>query len=328
MLVSFAPSFNQNKKVNNLKQFSQINYHSKPLLKDKVSFGDGGATLIYLVARGGLGALKNGPKDYNILKLLEEVDGVIKSPSFHSEKLADTLSAMSKISDNAQTVMSDLIGLFSDKKAGLYVNELRINAIPLLSKTMDNSHVNIQSKKDFIRSLLDNGFSIDSEFATEFRRLDDTHYKAFKQEIVDDALYSKKYAQKESELFYKNDYSFTPGTDYTYARTLRTLDLVETLNPVTHSEYLKKIQPTVIDLKKQVFSFITASSSSLADRFIPPNKFAQFKRFKHLGQHDKYTEILWNETTKALNYDTTRISKALNMPEKDVKYMLLYNQLQ
>lgn len=325
MLVSLSPSFNSIKKVNNQKNSQQINYLNQPSPKYNVSFGDGGASLIYLVAKGGLGVIKNGPKQHNLNKLLGEVDNVITYPYSNSEKLADTLSALSKIPDSIQTGLGEVLSFFSAKDP-LYLNTTRIKAIALLSKTKDDTYVNIQSKKDFIRSLLDNGFSFDKKFTNAFEELNDTHYKSFKQEIISDFLYSKKYAEKEKDTYYKDMCkAWIPEADYNYDHTLRKLDIIETLNPTVHSEYLAKLQPTIIGLKKQIFSSLIKEPTTLPDKFLPrENKFEQLWLSKDLGAYDKYAETLWTETIKAYKYDPKLISKALNIPEYDVEFMLSY----
>ena len=329
MLVSLYPNFSQRNKVSNIEQSSKSSYLSKSLLKDQVSFGDGGASWIILAARGGIEALRIGPKQYNILKFLNEVDSIIKSPSRHIGELADTLSALAKVPDDTQSYPVTTLMYMVSGRDELYIGDLRRGAVSLLSKIKDDSFVNIQSKKDFVRSFLDNGIDLlDGSIKSGLRELSDSNYKTFKQEIVDNVLYSKKFVQREKDLYYNTQVDPYAEKDYRYASSLRNLEIIDTLNPTTHAEYLTKIQSTIIGFKKQVFSYLAEAATGLPDRFLPPNKFQQFSRFRQFGEHDQYAEILWNETAKACNHDAKHISKALNIPEHGVKYILLSNQLQ
>ena len=73
MLVSLPPNFNQSKKINSLK-FSQRTNYIIPMKKDSVSFGDGGMSLIYLVAKyGAVEGLKMVLNIIHILILKEHV---------------------------------------------------------------------------------------------------------------------------------------------------------------------------------------------------------------------------------------------------------------
>lgn len=335
MKVSLSPSFHQNNKINNLNKSQYLGNCTQRSSKSNISFGAEGS-LIYIVARAGLDAIKNGPKHYNTVKFLQEVEDVLNNPSLNGQHLANTLSALSKTPDNISesrgynliaTLMGkgdllDLILPTSVQSPDLDVATLRHSAIGLLSKTKDDSYVNIQSKKDFIQSLFSHGYGIQRKFVDEFSKLNDAHYKSFKQEIIDKALYSKEYLQKNTAG------DFHQGTDERYRCNLA---LIETLNPSEHSEYLAKINPTIVEMKQGIFNELLKAQYHRERKFYPlhtnfirsENKFhAPISPYISLGEIDKHAKDLWDGITKTYKYDKSKISKAINMEENIVEDML------
>jgi len=258
MHVSLSSNFVQNKKTINLN--SKTNYLStKQVSKDNITFGSD-AGLIYLVARGGLAAIKDGPKNYKVAKFLGEMSDVIESPSYYKSKLADTLSALGKTPDNIDGGGSvghafasflagrdNILSILSPEQANLRTPELRQKAIKILSLTEDDNNVNIQSKKDFISSLFQNGHQISKEFRDEFAKLKDAYYGKFKEEIIDKCFYSKEYNQSRHNVWN----TLVPVMSAPNCHYFTNLELVETLDNLAHRNYLNA-RLNVINAEKKV----------------------------------------------------------------------------
>ena len=136
------------------------------------------------VARNGYQALHSRKTSEFIRALEYGVD----SP--YSENFPNVVNALTKTPD----------ALYSENKGWLYwlndrlphISELRIRALDNLSYINDNSRVNIQTKKDFIKSLFDNGHEVSVLLAEQMSGLDNSIYKSFKEEILDICFFFKK----------------------------------------------------------------------------------------------------------------------------------------
>lgn len=337
MLVSFSIN---HKLYNNLGiQKNQIDrkYINTSNTNDCVSFGsDPATTLIYLIAKFGLiEALKNGPKNYNLNKILREIEKIVKTPStYNNETLAHTLGALSKMPMNETESMHYRLMSSALVNSPALLSILKPNAFKIVPLVSDSNNINIQYKKDFLSNMILEGYPLSGEnhlrlhdditLAKAFESLDDKHYKSFKQEIVNIALYSEKYASAERK-YLKDGLCFFSSPDTAGFR--QRLILIETLNPLEHSDFLNKIQPDVVALKRAILSHLASPSPhsdynfKLAESFISTEN-----KFRHpSGQgvkYDKLAEVLWKETVKACNFEPEKISKALSMEESTVKWML------
>lgn len=86
---------------------------------------------------------------------------------------------------------------------------------------------------------------------------------------------------------------------------------------------MRKIQPTVTDLKTKIFDELKNHGLSM-DCFYSGNK-SKGKLFQdpyYTRGYDKYAETLWNDVVKSCNYNPKSISKILNMREDDVQKIL------
>lgn len=209
MRVSLYPSFNQNKKQINKDKFPQKIYLVAPIPIKKISFGSAdGIYWIYRIAKEGISVIKDGPKAYKLSNLLSEMRNIVKNPHlYNNETLANTLSALSKIPDSATeggsfTIFASLFGKMNPLDGqwdDIHPKWMRPNALPIVSMVKDDAYVNIQSKKDFMNSVLNEGHLLCppySNFIDPFSRLNDNHYNSFKHEVIDKVLYSREYADK------------------------------------------------------------------------------------------------------------------------------------
>lgn len=146
---------------------------------------DASTFLIMQVARNGYQALRSRKTSEFIRALEYGVDAP------YSENFPNVVNALTKTPD----------ALYSENKGWLYwlndrlphISELRIRALDNLSYINDNSRVNIQTKKDFIKSLFDNGNEVSVLLAEQISGLDNSIYKSFKEEILDICFFSRNY---------------------------------------------------------------------------------------------------------------------------------------
>ena len=253
MLVSLSPSFNQIKKVNDTKCRLQSIPLTKSLPKDNVSFGSVSLSTIALVARSAAGI----PKNIKFTQLVSEIAQVIKNPNLFKNELPDALGSLGKVPDNISGLGFALVAGFRGKEtwgnivtasSDLIVPDLRLSATRILSLANDDSHMNIQSKKDFIRSLFTNGYDISEDFFEQFKKLSDIHYKSFKEEVIDTCLYSKEYASKRHMQYVS--YVFDPPSPKKNEFLLKNMALIDTLDEKRYSDYIRNNYDEIIARKK------------------------------------------------------------------------------
>lgn len=241
MKISCCSNINQTKYNQKINVYDPTN---KTICKNNISFG---SLILSLAAKGGLEAIKNGPKSLNLAKILNEVDPIFDSPHRYLSQLPDALSAIAKIPDNASEGLTySVASLLSGRDfVGTEVDVIGIRnrGLDCLPHLEDSSHTNIQIKKDYLLAWLSNSRPIAECFVRPFSELSDNHYMAFKQEVIDKALFSKEYAQRIASAGYTN-----LGEQAMYK-----VEMVESLNRQAHSRYLRKVQPTVDSLKDKWF---------------------------------------------------------------------------
>ena len=159
MLVSLPPNFNQSKKINSLK-FSQRTNYIIPMKKDSVSFGDGGMSLIYLVAKyGAVEGLKNGIKHNSYINFKRACWSILIKPNSHINELVDVLFALSKTPQNMEkeSVSSRIVAALrgGDWNDLISLKNSAINAVPHIS---DDIPANREAKKALMLSCLDGFF--------------------------------------------------------------------------------------------------------------------------------------------------------------------------
>lgn len=122
----------------------------------------------------------------------------LRQNSERSTEIIDAYSALAKTPDSFYSAKNENLFLFDSL---LNYNDLtptipniRNKGLEYLNYALvDDSHYAIQAKKDFIKSLFDNGHEITTELMYQFSILKDNYYKSFKEEIIDTCLYSKRY---------------------------------------------------------------------------------------------------------------------------------------
>ena len=148
--------------------------------------------LIYLVAKEGLSTLANTKKYKYILALNDRINNYCDEKTFLT-----VLQALSKTNnefyDGSSMTMSFLA--FMDAKKIDSVEFLRWGGLKELARRdiKDDSYTNIQTKKDFLMSIIDNNQQICPRLAWYFEKLDNKLYGTFKAEFVDKVLFSEKY---------------------------------------------------------------------------------------------------------------------------------------
>lgn len=336
MRVSLYPSLNQ-KKTNYSTSLQKTNITKNILAKkpgpNNVSFGSDGS-LIYLVARGGLATIKNGPKNYKMNKLLFEIGKVIDNPKELNNSLPDALSALAKIPDNASKGASfHILGALMGKEkwdnifAGmpdLVVSDLRLEAIRTLSLASDNSHVNIQSKKDFMRSLFTHGYDLDDDFFKEFKNLNENYYKNFKEEIVDTCLYSKEYESKRHNAYSSTTTEEPPKKNQFL---IKNMSLVGSLDEKIHGDYLKKIYNTVLETKKYLLnSAMEDYKNGGIETCLICSDFSRHGRpvVKNEKLYDEYQyhAIVFEELFKNCKGDINQLSKYFGIDKSDLERLI------
>ena len=76
-----------------------------------------------------------------------------------------------------------------------YVDALRRRGLESVNRIPDSNYYNVETKKDFIRSIFENGEEISKPLVEQFSRLNDSLYHNFKEEAVDTAFFSTRYNQ-------------------------------------------------------------------------------------------------------------------------------------
>lgn len=332
MLVSLYPSLNQSKIKQKTKSTQETIPQSINYKRNNVSFGS--FSWIFAVARGSLKVIKDGPKYYKMTKLLAEIKSVLDNSTYLNNLLPDTLSALAKIPDNSSNaflfhMVSQLMG--KEKWGNLFVGmpelvvkNLRLAAIRTLSLTNDDLSVNIQSKKDFIRSLFTHGYDLNDDFFKEFKKLNDDYYKSFKEEIVDTCLYSKEYASKRYNACYT---WITPSPIEKNEFQIKNMSLVDSLDEKTHSDYLKKIYNTIVETKKYL---LNAAIEDFRDNPISMpdvvgNDFYYFGRpiNRELYNKFQYHSIIFDAQLKSCNGDISQLEKYFKMTKKSLEEAMI-----
>lgn len=322
MRVSLSPSLNQNKTINNLNKNQQTSNFIGQVNQDSVSFGSA-TGLIYLVARGGLDAIKASNKSKGLVNVLDEIYSVTHG-RFVQEERVDVLFALSKLADNGADK-----GFWADchrKNDGATIANLQLETIGKYSAdggwfrlVKDDSSRAIQAKKEFLHRYLDDGAAPDFAFVRVFVPLNKSAYKSFKEEALDKILYSSNYTrtrkERNSGTVDSNDILGSGGDGL--RRNI--LELIDTLDPNIHSDYLSRNFQTIVTMKKMVLDECRGwkVAQSFWENFRP-----EYGSKNVISGVDEYSKILWEQTCKACNYDKAKIAKALGLKEQEVAEML------
>ncbi len=173
------------------------NPYAKMATNGNISYKGIPTTLILLAAKEGISAVKSRQK----VRYLVELEECLKSSN--SEKLIAGARAITKTPDSYYDATHQGWTLWvAGKKDPDYVDSLRQRYLIQMDKISDNNHYNVQVKKDLINSLFENGHEINNDFIKQFKKLKDSVYKSFKEEIADTAFFSTRYNQKRIGNFW------------------------------------------------------------------------------------------------------------------------------
>lgn len=194
--------------------------------KANVNFNGFGYYMAYLLGRESWATLSKS-KQYDFIRSLEE-----HIQSYNREKFTDGIRAITRTPNKLYdaTSYSRLSILGALKGSIEYIRVLRWMGLQKIDLIEDNSAINIQTKKDFFNSLLDNGHPISPMFVKKFKELKDCYYKTFKESTVDKLLYSPSYNQ-------------VPKITSQYVRSLYRDDKFEKEYEWTHEGLLLGLDP-------------------------------------------------------------------------------------
>ena len=183
-----------------------------------VSFGSLSSLLLYAVAKEGVSTLSKR-KHYEFLKNLDK-----HIFSSDIEKFKIGINALTKTPNSLYDNKFSRIGILNslaDYNIN-FVQDLRWKGLKKIHLIGDSNYINVQTKKDFLMSLFENGHPISPTFVKQFANLDDRVYCSFKQNIIDTALYSTRYNEQrcnnkawyndkwyvDSDSIYPEEYEF------------------------------------------------------------------------------------------------------------------------
>ena len=260
---------------NNARLYSNMNNknYEKKIPQKCINFSSTSSWLVLQVAKEGYCILKENNK----YKYVQELEQSIKS--IFTENFINGIKAISKTPNNLYdgTTFSRLNFLAAFKKRIEYIRVLRWIGLRDLDKIKDDSRINLQIKKDFITSFLDNGHPISPLFLKQFKNLNDIFYKNFKEEIIDKVLYSanyingKKITSQYVNTHYRDD-EFEDEYCWTYdkltlgvdpddekqikrkkvAQAYQDLKLLSTLDKKTYKSFITKRANTIHQLQQLV----------------------------------------------------------------------------
>lgn len=305
MQVSIPNGIYESSKNYNIKQFSQNNLFTSQMKNDSISFGSTEG-LIYLVARSGWEVLKNGPQYNNFINYKKELNTVIWHPKEHSNKLIDTILALSNTPDEQPIEKKWLFEFMSQFKDAdlIRFGDLKMKALedifPIIS---DNFAVVREAKKQLMTHLCDNR-GVNYYFINAFKDLPDVHYKNYKELIVDKVLYSKDYNKNHGSSVYNKYFS---------------MDLISKLDPITYHDYLKKNYNEIVKLKQIVFENIQDHHLNLHKR---NGAYCSSDGYSHnfglrAGNHvhSNCIRTFFYAIIENCNYDKNKICEALNIDD-------------
>ncbi len=245
-------------------------------LQNPVSFKGISWYLIIKVFEKGVGAIKNAQKGLYIHELANKLPIISRDASLMEldyDKCRIFYAAIAKTPDsffsesNAYSFSGGLCAYGNPFYPVYTMADVRKHALTLLPKIKDKNQYLIQSKKDFLHSILDNGYEIPLQFYHVFKNLDDVHYARFKANIIDECLYSTKYAQSRkprspmdtnvanylASSLYSNEREMTElwGPNRIIERMFNNLVLISTLNPVVFGKYIESNR-SIINKQKAI----------------------------------------------------------------------------
>ncbi|DAA85444.1 TPA: hypothetical protein CPT90_01185 [Candidatus Gastranaerophilales bacterium HUM_3] len=257
-----------------------INYTNQNSLYSKgqskngnnLNFKSVSTTLILLAAREGSHAIKSSKKSQYIRALSESIRDLAYCDS---QTIQAIYSAIAKTPDSFYTgkgYMDSFVELFNNSMfLTPSIAALRGSALKKLNCIDDNSSYTIAAKKDFIRSVLDNGHEITKEFYNQFEILDDSLYKNLKEEIIDSCFYSRKYNSSRHYAGYSYplassiDGSHGSGIFDGYSRNrenifneqlYNNLVLLSSLDKQEYATYIKKNRNIIEQAKQRLEKFL------------------------------------------------------------------------
>ena len=219
----------------------KLNYNVTNSAGQEVNFKSTSG-LILLVAKHGISALSLNNK----LKYVRNLDDLYCRQSYfcipdyldRADNLRLGYAALAKTPDSfwdgEHNTISEMIADVVFNLSGYVTNsvghirERALSKMPnldLLGIFNDFNKDDVQIKKDFLRSYLDNKHEINECFQNIFSDLDDSIYKSFKEEIINTCLYSRSYNANRN-------YSKKRHNDAA---------LINTLDKNTYSDFLKQL---------------------------------------------------------------------------------------
>lgn len=161
--------------------------------------------LILQVARNGVQALRSTKTS----EFIRELERGVNNP--YSDNFPNALNALTKTPNAVYNENKGWLYWLNDRLP--HISELRVRALENLSAIDDNSRVKIQTKKDFIRSLFENGHELSALLAEQVSDLGNNIYKSFKEEILDTCFFSKNYNRDRGKAAPYSSGSLIPNNE-------------------------------------------------------------------------------------------------------------------
>lgn len=248
-----------------------------------ISFQSTETALILMVAREGVNIVKN----YRKQEVIRALSRGLSDMQYCGEDLARSVySGIAKLPDSFYTIKDDssFAGFFNnlDRPMGTAssMEELRTRALEYLfifSDLLDDrSHYNMQIKKDFLNSILDNGHEISAAFCINFRNLNDYQYSSFKKEIINNCLYSPQYNSKRnngSRISLVDSFSIDVSDVFSSLKPrsrenilaeqrFNNLFLIGSLDKTYYKDFVEENRTTINQTKQFVKQFLQRNCSS------------------------------------------------------------------
>lgn len=267
-------------KVSSISNSNYPNYTIRDKNPANTNFRGFISALVVIAGKQGYNAIKSTDK----VKYLSELQKCVSS--CNTNEFIAGVKAVSKTPDSyyndAHQGWASWTSLVMCKDILRYIDELRFLSLKDLDRIPDNNYVNVQTKKDLIKSLFENGHEISKTLVEQFSQLKDSLYSTFKLEVMDTCFFSSRYnssrkrkldISSRSDFFYEYDLAEPPapfGNDNRAVAAYGNLSLLSTLDRSIYGNYFRN-KRAIIDHQKLVVK-------SLIDRNQDPYGFGDFLR--------------------------------------------------
>ena len=246
--------------------------------KTNVSYRGISSTLILLAMNDGVRSIKSKQK----MQYIHDLNKYAMNGN--SEEYLGAVKALSKTPDTYSDNLPFFATLFNDIPDSIY--NIREKALYKLDNIPDNSRFNLQAKKDFMNSYIDNGHEIKKTYLTQFKILDDRFYQSFKEEIIDKVFYSSAYNQKRDTHVYEE---VSPGNGKPFYAMMQALQnhpeppnyrekqahvvlynnlrLLSMLDCDTHRDFIAKRRGYINKMKSQLENYFNKAIQKIQDPY-------------------------------------------------------------